>query len=240
MYSLWVQICKHTSWSPPEMWRITWKDEPIFPSIYSANPSAGVQLLCSVKLAVVALFYIAAQQSSKAKYPEALEDQEQQHCPEKVPCAWSWSCHPSAAPETVLVCIPSACSRLGVCFLVFGVGKVGKGKYLWMWFFICNLFCVSLFFLSEVCPVPAFSYCIQNKGASWPHSKAHLPWVHGGEEGQHFVHKETIQNSGICFNMLQNTLAFSLVTYKDKVPIKKFSSIDLKLKSNEKQTMQKE
>lgn len=86
-------------------------------------------------------------------------------------------------------------------FLSLEEGRWGKGN-------ICEcgslfvIFCVSLFFLFGVCPVPAFRCCIHSKGASWLTAVAHPPWVHGGEEGQSFVDKEAIQNSGNSFNML--------------------------------------
>lgn len=153
------------------MWRSIWKGEPILPSIYSANLPAGFQLLCRIKLAVVALLYIAAQQSSKAKYPEALGDQEQQHCPEQVPHAWSWSSNPSAAPQTVSVCIPLA---LPVPGLVFVFSSLEEGKWGKETIYECGslfaIFFVSLFSLFAVCPVSVFSCCIQNKRVSWPHS----------------------------------------------------------------------
>lgn len=43
------------------------------------NLPAGVQLLCPIKLAAVALLYTAAQRASKAKYLELLGDQGQDH-----------------------------------------------------------------------------------------------------------------------------------------------------------------
>lgn len=223
MYSLWIRICKHTSWSPPEMRRSIWKDEPIFPSIYSANPPAGVQFLCPIKLAVVALLYTAAQQSSKAKHPELWKARSSSTAPSR-----SRVCGAEAAIPLLLLRLCGFVFRLGICFLVFEIGKVGKGKYLWMRFFICNLFYVSVL---SFWSLP--SSCIQLLHPEQGSKLAPQQWpiclgVHGGEEGQSFLHKESIQNSWICFNMLQNILAFSLVTYK--VPLQKISGIDLKLK----------
>lgn len=92
-------------------------------------------------------------------------------------------------------------------------------------------FCVSLLFLVFW---SLSSSCIQLLHPEQGSKVAPQQWpicleVHGEEEGQSYVDKKTVQNSRICFNMLQNILAFSLTTCKDKVPIKNISSIDLKL-----------
>lgn len=95
--------------------------------------------------------------------------------------------------------------------------------------YLLSFFCVSVL---SFWSLP--SSCIQLLDPEQEGKLAPREWpiclgVHGGEEGQSLVDKETIQNSGIYFNMLQNILAFSLVTCKDKVPIEKISSTDIKL-----------
>lgn len=90
-----------------------------------------------------------------------------------------------------------------------------------MWFSICYLFCVSVL---SFCSLPTF--CLQLLHPEQESKLAPQQWpicleVHAEEEKQTFIDKETIQNSGIYFNVLQNMLAFSLAACKDKVPIQK-------------------
>lgn len=82
------------------------------------------------------------------------------------------------------------------------------------------------FFVSVLsfCSLPSF--CLQLLHPEQESKLAPQQWpicleVHAEEEKQTFIDKETIQNSGIYFNVLQNMLAFSLATCKDKVPIQK-------------------
>lgn len=67
-------------------------------------------------------------------------------------------------------------SRLIFCFLVFGEGKVGKGKYLWIRFCICYPFCVSVSVLSFL-SLPSLCIHVQHAegGQADPTAVAYLP-----------------------------------------------------------------
>lgn len=173
------------------MWRSIWKDEPIFPSIYSANPPAGVQLLCPIKLAVVALFYRAGQQSSKVKYPEAVEEQEQQHCPEQVPCAGSWSIIPLLLPSLCQFVFHLHCLFQAWCLFSCLWSRQGGEREIFMnlILYLLSFFCVC---------VPSFwslpSSCIQLLHPEQGSKLAPQQWpiclrVHGEKEGQTLVDK---------------------------------------------------
>lgn len=82
-------------------------------------------MLCPIKLAVVALLYTAAQQSSTAKYPELWKTRSSSIAPSRSRVRGD-----EAASPLLLLRLCGFVFHPGVCFLVFGVGKVGKEKYL--------------------------------------------------------------------------------------------------------------
>lgn len=186
------------------------------------NLPAGARLLCPIKLAMVALLPTAARQASKAKYLEPLGDQGHQRCARQVPCVRGAE---AAIPPLLLgMCrfgfqLHCVFQAQFLFFLSLVRGRWGKGNiYEYSSVFAILFVSLLLFSLFSVCLVLVFTCSIPNEGASCgPSAFECKEWRKDGLQPD----KETIQNSGIYLNALQNTLAFLLEACKDKVPIQK-------------------
>lgn len=169
-----IWICKHTS----ALLKREGAHSKMILSFHQfiwKNLPAGVQLLWPIKLAAVALLYTAAQRQNIWSFWETkdkiINPSRSPGCVELKPpslrCSWERT-------HLDFSCI--VYSRLIFCFLVFGEGKVGKGKYLWIRFRICYPFCVSVSVLSFL-SLP--SSCIHVQNAEWeqadPTAVAYLP-----------------------------------------------------------------
>lgn len=102
-----------------------------------------VQLLCSIKLAVVALLYMAAQQSSKAKCAELWESRSSSTALSRSQVHGAEAAIPSAAPQAVLVCIHLHCLFQAWCLFSClwrregGEREIFVNVVLYLLFFVC-------------------------------------------------------------------------------------------------------